>query len=174
MISHIYVALGRWHESVAANVKSYQVSVERAEKKNLGVDARNYHALHWLQYSYLQLGRFAEAREELELMRPMAAESRSPRALWYYAAMRAGLIVESGVAFPTPPSLGGEGVLGAEVLDTFGTGYAAAKRGEAGAAAARRQPRPDCAKPSRPPDPGPTRRRRDFWESPRRIGTAPR
>jgi tetratricopeptide (TPR) repeat protein len=136
MISHIYVALGRWHESVAANVKSYQVSVERAEKKNLGVDARNYHALHWLQYSYLQLGRFAEAREELELMRPMAAESRSPRALWYYAAMRAGLIVESGVAFPTPPSLGGEGVLGAEVLDTFGTGYAAAKRGEAGAAAA--------------------------------------
>jgi tetratricopeptide (TPR) repeat protein len=57
MISHIYVALGRWQESVAANVKSYQVSVERAEQKNLGVDARNYHALHWLQYSHLQLPR---------------------------------------------------------------------------------------------------------------------
>ena len=89
------------------SVKASMGHVRDLPKKKLGVDARNYHALHWRQYSHLQLGRFAEAREELELMRSMAAESRSPKALWYYAAMRAGLVVESGKAFPTPPSLGG-------------------------------------------------------------------
>jgi tetratricopeptide (TPR) repeat protein len=89
MISHIYVALGLWEESVEANVKAVEVSAERRERKALGVDALNYHALHWLEYSYLQLGRFEDARALLERMATYAAESGSARALWHRAAMRA-------------------------------------------------------------------------------------
>ena len=125
MISHIYVALGWWAESVESNVKSFDVSVERRQRKGLGVDANGYHSLHWLEYSYLQLGQFEEAREKLEMMHEFAKESGSARALWYHAAMRAAYIVETG-AQDAPPEINPEEtqVTGA-AADLFASGYAA-------------------------------------------------
>lgn len=125
MISHIYVALGRWDESVEANVKSFDVSVARKERKNLGLDANNFHALHWLEYSYLQLGRFDEARAVLDKMHGFAMESGSARALWYHAAMRASYIVETD-GREAPPEIDPEGtqVTGA-TADLFAGGYTA-------------------------------------------------
>src|SRR5678816_2808294 len=57
MISHIYVALGWWEDSVQSNVNAVAVSIERRKRKRLGPAAVNYHSLQWLVYSYLQLGR---------------------------------------------------------------------------------------------------------------------
>jgi tetratricopeptide (TPR) repeat protein len=134
MISHIYVALGRWAESVDANVKSFDMSVERRAAKGLDADALNYHSLHWLEYSYLQLGRFDDAREALARMTAYAEESGSPRALWHHAAMRAAWIVESG-GREAPPELRAEEtqVTGA-AADLFATGYAALLAGDPEAA----------------------------------------
>jgi len=125
MISHIYVALGEWADSVDANVKSFEVSVTRRKEKALGVDALNYHALQWLAYSYLQLGRFDEARSRLDMMTGYAKESGSPRALWHHAAMRAAWIVETG-GRPAPDGIRSDEtqVTGA-AADLFATGYAA-------------------------------------------------
>ena len=135
MISHIWVALGRWQESVDANVISYEVSVKRARAKDLGVDDHNYHALHWLQYSRLQLGQHAAARTLLEEMRAMATESRSPRALEYYGAMRAGQLVEAGaVGLPAPLDPGAS--FGARVDNAFASGWNAASVGDRKAVAA--------------------------------------
>jgi tetratricopeptide (TPR) repeat protein len=130
MISHIYVALGWWAESVDSNVKSFAVSGERKERKGLGVDAYGFHSLHWLEYSYLQLGRFAEAREKLDMMHEFAKESGSARALWYHAAMRAAYIVETG-AQDAPPQINTEEtqVTGA-AADLFASGYAALRAGD--------------------------------------------
>jgi len=130
MISHIYVALGQWAESVDANVKSFDVSVERRQRKDLGIDALNYHSLHWLEYSYLQLGHFEEAKNKLEMMTRYARESRSPRALWYHAAMRASYIVETGAA-DAPQEIDPEEtqVTGA-ADDLFASGYAALRAGD--------------------------------------------
>ncbi len=130
MISHIYVALGEWAQSVDANIKSFAVSVERRERKKLGVDANNFHSLHWLEYSYLQLGRFEEARRKLDDMHRYAAESGSPRALWYHAAMRASYIVETE-GREAPPEISPEDtqVTGA-TADLFASGYAAVLKGE--------------------------------------------
>jgi tetratricopeptide (TPR) repeat protein len=140
MISHIFVALGSWDETVTANVKSYEVSVERATRKQLPVDARNYHALHWLEYGLLQQGRYAEAREKAEMMEKYARASRSPRALWYYAAMRAAYGVETGKWNELPPSLGAAGVgLTGVAIDLFATGFAAAKSGDTARAEAARE-----------------------------------
>jgi tetratricopeptide (TPR) repeat protein len=134
MISHIYVALGQWPESVDANVKSFAVSVERRARKDQGVDALNYHSLQWLEYSYLQLGRFKEARSKLEDMTGYARESNSPRALWYHAAMRAAWIVETGgQTAPAEISPGETQVTGA-AADLFASGYAALIRGDQAAA----------------------------------------
>jgi len=129
MISHIYVALGYWDETVAANGKAFDVSVKRAEEKGLGVDARNYHALHWLEYGLLQQGRYREAREKLEAMQSYAQESGSPYTLWYYAAMRAAYGVATTQWKELPPSLGSAGVgLTGVAMELFATGFGAAKR----------------------------------------------
>lgn len=135
MISHIYVALGDWEETVAANVKAYEVSVKRAKNKALPVDAYNFHALHWLEYGLLQQGRHREAREKLGWMEQYARTSGSPRSLWYYAAMRAGYAVEAKQWKELRPSLGTSGVgLSGVAIDLFATGFSAARAGDTVAA----------------------------------------
>ena len=62
MPSHIFFALGMWDDAIAANIRSVAVADERAKRKGLGGNARNYHSLLWLEYAYLQEGRNDEAR----------------------------------------------------------------------------------------------------------------
>ena len=62
MPSHIFFALGMWDDAVAANRRSVAVADERIKRKGLGPDQRNYHSLLWLEYAYLQEGRYEEAR----------------------------------------------------------------------------------------------------------------
>jgi hypothetical protein len=70
MPSHIYVALGMWNESVASNIDSYQASLDRMVRKDLGGKKRGYHSMSWLHYSYLQQGKVDKATELLsEMMR---------------------------------------------------------------------------------------------------------
>ena len=130
MISHIHVALGDWSESVDANVKAVDVAAARRARKGLGVDELNYHALHWLEYSYLQLGRLDEARARLDVMTAAARESGSPRALWHHAAMRAAWIVETG-GRPAPPEIRPDATrVSGAAADLFATGYAAYLAGD--------------------------------------------
>jgi tetratricopeptide (TPR) repeat protein len=134
MISHIYVALGRWADSIDANVESFAVSVERAERKGLGPDARNYHALHWLQYSRLQMGQLEAARALLEEMDGYAAESGSDRALWHQAAFRAAWAVEAGARELPPGPDPAEMPFHAAVLEHFARGWTALGAGDLDAA----------------------------------------
>lgn len=135
MISHIYVALGRWADSVQANVNAVNVSIERRKRKHLGPDALSYHALHWLEYSYLELGRLAEARETMELMTRHANESGSGSALWHHAAMRATWIVETG-GMEGPPEIQTDATrLTGAAASLFATGYRALLDGNRDAAA---------------------------------------
>ncbi|MEZ5330837.1 MAG: hypothetical protein R2991_02020 [Thermoanaerobaculia bacterium] len=136
MISHIYVALGRWADSIDANVKSFAVSVERAERKGLDADARNYHALHWLEYSRLQLGELAQARALLDEMAGYAGETGSGRALWHWAAFRAAWAVETrGRDLPAGPDPEGLS-FDAAILEHFARGTVALAHGDVGAASA--------------------------------------
>jgi tetratricopeptide (TPR) repeat protein len=75
MTSHIYLALGMWDETVAANERTIQLI-------NAGMRARNKdapllgcgHPVTWLSYAYLQEGRFADA---LRLVEGCGEEMRS-------------------------------------------------------------------------------------------------
>jgi tetratricopeptide (TPR) repeat protein len=80
MPSHIYVAMGIWDEVISSNIDSYQASLNRMERKNLGNDARGYHAFHWLEYGYLQKGNSEEARNMVMNMSQYSKESPSKRA----------------------------------------------------------------------------------------------
>ena len=131
MISHIYVALGGWEETIDANLKSLRVSEERAARKGLPASARNHHALHWLQYAELQTGRFESARERLEVMAADAQADPSPGNRWYYAHMRAGFLTETGRWNDAPESMDTTGIgLSAVAVDHFINALGAIENGD--------------------------------------------
>lgn len=130
MISHIYVALGDWDAVEDANLKAFAVSEERARRKGLPTHVRSHHALHWLEYAYLQQGRYREARQTLDLIEADARSSGSTGARWYFATMRAAYIVQTGDAKNLPSGIGTKGIgLSATAADLFATGYAAWRAG---------------------------------------------
>ena len=71
------------------------------KRKNLSVNVRDYHSLHWLLYCYLQQGRYAKAEELLTLMKKVMSESTYDNKLrpgYYennYANMAAAFVVET-------------------------------------------------------------------------------
>ena len=62
MPSHIFVRLGLWRESVASNIAAID-SGARAAEKHLAEAHYQAHAMDFLNYSYLQNGQEAKARE---------------------------------------------------------------------------------------------------------------
>ena len=96
MPSHIYVAMGMWDQVVASNENSYQASLNRMERKNLGNDARGYHAYHWLLYGYLQQGRTDDALKMIEDMKTYVAETPSSRARTHLVYLKTTFLAETG------------------------------------------------------------------------------
>lgn len=128
MPSHIFFASGMWEDAVSSNEASFQAADARVKRKGLPVDERNYHALFWLEYAYLQQGRSREARELLETMEKDAKKSGSHRARRHYSSMRAAYLVETerceadlaGLPAAESPA----------PRDVFASGFCAWKRGD--------------------------------------------
>jgi len=95
MPSHIYSALGMWDEVVSSNIASYQASLNRMERKNLGNDDRGYHAFHWLEYGYLQKGNFDEAKKMVLDMEKYANETPSIRARVHLIFLKGSYLVDT-------------------------------------------------------------------------------
>ena len=62
MPSHIFVRLGLWDEAAAANENAWRIS--EADVMHAGEHGghRDFHALNYLQYAYIQMGRYRDAR----------------------------------------------------------------------------------------------------------------
>ncbi|GGG59761.1 tetratricopeptide repeat protein [Bizionia arctica] len=95
MPSHIYVALGMWDEVINSNIDSYQASLNRMKRKELDNNARGYHAYHWLEYGYLQIGEFEKAKQMVLDMESYAKETPSDRTNMYLAFLKGTYLVES-------------------------------------------------------------------------------
>ena len=101
MPSHIFLQLGMWPEAAASNEAAWESSDAWMKRKNLSVNVRDYHSLHWLMYAYLQQGRYQKAEELLKLMKKVMSESTYDNKLrpGYYennwANMAAAFIVET-------------------------------------------------------------------------------
>ncbi|HYP25354.1 MAG TPA: tetratricopeptide repeat protein [Blastocatellia bacterium] len=96
MPSHIFLQLGMWPEAASSNETAWAVSDAWVKRKNLPIVQRDYHSLSWLQYIYLQQGRYAKAEELLKVMERAMAESDAPRLQRTYADMAATYAVETG------------------------------------------------------------------------------
>ncbi len=95
MPSHIFTALGMWPEVASANEESFAASDARMRRRGLDVNARSFHARHWLAYAYLQQGRHAEAEELLKDMISDVEESGSTLARRHLVSMATTYLVET-------------------------------------------------------------------------------
>ena len=124
MISHIYTSLGMWEEVVTANITAVRVSEDAMQRAGKPVAKRSKHAMHWLQYAYLQQGLYGEARKTMEVMKQDRAEVDDLNQNLHYVLFRASYIADD----PT-----GEQPLGRlelapmpldiELTDDFASGY---------------------------------------------------
>lgn len=96
MPTHIYLALGMWNQVVSSNEDSWQASITRKAKKNLGNDALGYHSYHWLQYAYLQQDRVEDARKALNDMFRYCNELSSARARSHEIFLKSTYLSETG------------------------------------------------------------------------------
>lgn len=124
MPSHIFLALGLWNKVVASNQESWEASHHNS-----------YHAMHWLEYGYLQLGQFDEARKLLDQIHAAAAKSGPMNARMHLALMRAAYLIETqkwkdkavSIQVDTSDFDEDQSITGA---DLFATGYAYLKTGD--------------------------------------------
>jgi len=101
MPAHIFLQLGMWPEAARSNESAWAASEEWVKRKNLPINLRDYHSLHWLLYVYLQQGRCREAEQLLGIMKtsmgqPAAEDKLRPD--YYentYARMAAAFVVET-------------------------------------------------------------------------------
>src|SRR5258708_34941939 len=90
---------------------------------------RNYHALSWLQYELLQLGRYREAWATLGELEPTVKAGGSLELLSNLSSMRARFVIESG----RWDSMAGGRTFG-NADELFAIGMSAARRGDVGLA----------------------------------------
>ena len=104
MPSHVFLQLGLWPDAVLSDRASYTASNAWVKRKGLGLAMRNYHALAWLQYELLQLGRFSEARDTIAQLEPVVTTSGATEAshdgqhqplLSDLSSMRARYVIET-------------------------------------------------------------------------------
>ena len=68
MPSHIFTRLGYWDESAATNEKAWQTSESDVKRAGESSSLRDFHSLNYLEYAYLQLGRYRDARRTLDVI----------------------------------------------------------------------------------------------------------
>jgi tetratricopeptide (TPR) repeat protein len=97
MPSHIFVQLGMWQDVVASNALAYQAAVDLIARLHLPEGREDFHTLSWLEYGNLMLGRFDEARKNVDLARQAADRNpKNPDIARQYRTMLARYMLETG------------------------------------------------------------------------------
>ena len=65
MPAHIFVRLGLWQESIDSNLAAAAAAAEATEQ-HMGEAQYQFHAMDFLNYSYLQLGEQAKALQVID------------------------------------------------------------------------------------------------------------
>jgi tetratricopeptide (TPR) repeat protein len=107
MPSHIFVQLGLWDDVIASNTVAYKAAVDLADAKKLPRGREDFHTLSWLQYGYLQEGKFDDAQKCVDQAKAVADKDAAPNIRDGYASMKARQVVETAkwekLGLPTGP-----------------------------------------------------------------------
>jgi len=83
MPAHTFLQLGFWDDAAATDEASWNASIAWAKKRGLPISSRDFHSLSWLQYEWLQQGRFSKTKEAIAFVNEgmkSRAGSREPGA----------------------------------------------------------------------------------------------
>jgi tetratricopeptide (TPR) repeat protein len=142
MTSHIFLALGMWDETAAANEQTIKLA-NAMRPRGCG------HAFTWLSYAYLQQGRFADARNLLNgcgeevldrpvmpehEMGPQSALDADSSSAASFAAMRSRYLIDSGNWSAPVMKVNVEGLITAEFTRDWTDAYGAVRFGTLDAA----------------------------------------
>jgi tetratricopeptide (TPR) repeat protein len=96
MPSHIFTRLGLWEESVKSNLESAKAARELMEKTNPGATYfEELHAVDYLAYAYLQIGRQDEAKRMVDQLRAVSKLNQETfQAAYAFAAVPARYALE--------------------------------------------------------------------------------
>jgi tetratricopeptide (TPR) repeat protein len=87
MPGHIFARLGLWPDDVQSNLAS-RAAAEHPDGMRVGAENR-LHAMEFLEYAYLQMGKYAEAQAIVTDARTVRAADVDPRYPRYYAIVEA-------------------------------------------------------------------------------------
>jgi predicted Zn-dependent protease len=68
MPSHIFTRLGYWDESAATNLRGWEVSEADVKRAHQSGAYRDFHNLSYLEYAYIQLGRYHDAQHTVDII----------------------------------------------------------------------------------------------------------
>jgi tetratricopeptide (TPR) repeat protein len=68
MPSHIFTRLGYWEESAATNRRGWNVSEDDVKRAHESGAYRDFHSLNYLEYAFIQLGRYRDAQHTVEII----------------------------------------------------------------------------------------------------------
>jgi len=69
MPSHIFTRLGYWDESAATNLRGWNVSEDDVKRAHESGAYRDFHNLNYLEYAYIQLGRYRDAHHTVDIIK---------------------------------------------------------------------------------------------------------
>ena len=68
MPSHIFTRLGLWDESAATNLRGWNASEADVKRAHESGAYRDFHNLSYLEYAYIQMGRYRDARHTVDII----------------------------------------------------------------------------------------------------------
>ena len=80
MPSHIFTRLGYWDEAATTNENAWQISNDDVKAAGEPGNLRDFHALNYLSYNYLQLGRYKDAKKAVDLFAAQYAATTNRKA----------------------------------------------------------------------------------------------
>ena len=139
MPSHIFVRLGLWDETIAANQRAFQAGYDYAQAHHTGVAPEQLHALDYKVYAYLQQGRDREASRTIAQALALTATLTNDAMVANYnrVAMEARLPLERGDwTAASQLSVRAAGLTIGAALAHFARGIGAARLGDTARAGA--------------------------------------
>ena len=73
MPSHVYLPLGLWHDVSMANERAWAATRAEVKRDHASQAFLSWHSLEWLQYAYLEEGRWEAARAIIDSARALLA-----------------------------------------------------------------------------------------------------
>ncbi|MGH6961767.1 MAG: tetratricopeptide repeat protein, partial [Dongiaceae bacterium] len=96
MPAHVFFHLGLWDDAASADESAWEASAALVSRRRLPLSMRSYHSLSWLQYVYLQQGRYGAADRTLAEIEPAARATGASNLMAIAASMRGRAVVETG------------------------------------------------------------------------------